>query len=310
MADSLRVVVIGAGRMGSTHLDAIDASRSVDAVAVVDPVATVRDQLHARGLATHASIEDALDAGGFDAALVAAPSDLHLGLIRTLMAARIPTLCEKPCGLASTETSGAIDLAAVAGVVLQIGYWRRFVPALRQLRDRIGSGRLGELALVQAWQWDGEPPSAAFRRRSGGIVRDMGVHEFDQIRWLSGQDLTVAGLVESSVISEPPVENDPESAAIVGTLSGGGVALISLGRRYAPGDSCWVEVIGTRDTVRSEFMSGAEADRIFHTALVDQIDAFAGAIHGSPSDGATAADAVAALRAAEQARTLPSQPGS
>ena len=204
-----------------------------------------------------------MGAGGFDAALVAAPSDLHLPIVRDLMAARIPTMCEKPCGLRSADTAQAAVLADAAGVVLQIGYWRRFVPELRRLRDRIVAGELGELALVQAWQWDGEPPSAEFRARSGGIARDMGVHEFDQIRWLSGQDIEIVDVVESAVTSDPPVEGDPESVAIVATMSGGGIALVSLGRRYPPGDSCWVEVMGTEGTQRSEFMFGPDADDVF-----------------------------------------------
>jgi myo-inositol 2-dehydrogenase/D-chiro-inositol 1-dehydrogenase len=305
MADPLRVLVIGAGRMGAVHLASLDSATFAKAVAVVEPVATLREQAHHRGLAAYESLDDALGAGGFDAALIAAPSDLHLGLVRRLMSERVPTLCEKPCGLRSVETSEAVGLAADAGVVLQIGYWRRFVPALRQLRERVGSGELGELALVQAWQWDAEPPSADFRARSGGIVRDMGVHEFDQIRWITGQELSIAGLVESSVTSDPPVENDPESVAIIGAISGGGVALISLGRRFGRGDSCWLEVIGTRDVARCEFMSGSDGDQVFRAALVDQVEAFAAAVGGRRGDAATAEDAVAALRAAEQASPLP-----
>ncbi len=287
--------------MGATHLDAIDVAPSADVVAVVDPIADALEPASRRGLACYLSVEEALGVGQFDAAVVSAPSDLHLGLLRSLMAARIPTLCEKPCGLASSETKEAAQLAADADTVLQIGYWRRFVPQLRDLRRRIHAGELGELALIQAWQWDGEPPAAGFRIRSGGIVRDMGVHEFDQIRWLTGQEVVVTGVAESAVTSVAPVANDPESVAVMGTLSGGGVALVSLGRRYAHGDSCWLEVIGTNDTARCEFMCGDDGDRVFRKALVDQVEAFVSAVRGSDGDGATAADAVAALAAAEQA---------
>jgi len=304
MADSLRVLVIGAGRMGAVHLASLDSATSAEAVAVVEPVARLREQAHDQGLAAYESLDDALGAGGFEAALIAAPSDLHLGLVRKLMSERVPTLCEKPCGLRSAETIEAAELATDTGVLLQIGYWRRFVPALRQLRERVVSGELGELALVQCWQWDGEPPSAGFLTRSGGIVRDMGVHEFDQIRWITGQELSITGLVESSVASDPPVENDPESVAIVGAISGGGVALISLGRRFARGDTCWLEVIGTHDVARCEFMSGSDGDRVFRAALVDQLESFTAAVRGRRRDGATAEDAVAALRAAEQASPL------
>jgi myo-inositol 2-dehydrogenase/D-chiro-inositol 1-dehydrogenase len=296
---SLRVLVIGAGRMGRVHLEAMDESDRVRAVAVVEPFTASREQLAGSGLELYESLDEALAAGGFDAALIAAPSGMHRELVDALMTAGVPTLCEKPCGLRSTDTQFAADRATVTGTPLQIGYWRRFVPALRALRDEIAGGALGDVALIQAWQWDGEPPAAAFRRTSGGPLLDMGVHEFDMVRWLTGQDITLQAVVDSDVDSVEPVEGDPESVLATGRLSGGGVAVISLGRRFDHGDCCWVEVIGTLGSRRCEFMMGAEGDRVFKRALVDQVEAFAARLQGEPSTAANADDAVAALTAVE-----------
>jgi myo-inositol 2-dehydrogenase/D-chiro-inositol 1-dehydrogenase len=301
---ALRLLLIGAGRMGRVHLAAIEASDAVRAVAVVEPVAASRQQLSERGLALFESLDTALSAGGFDAALVAAPSGLHRDLVEALTSAGVPTLCEKPCGLHSADTRHAADRAAATGTPLQVGYWRRFVPDLRDLRDEIAGGALGEIALIQAWQWDGEPPGAAFRRASGGPLLDMGVHEFDMVRWLTGQELTLQAVVESDVNSVEPVEGDPESVLAAGKLSGGGVVVVSLGRRFDHGDCCWVEVIGTRGSRRCEFMTGADGDAVFKRALVDQVEAFAAGLRGEPSTAATAADAVAALVAVEAATAL------
>lgn len=297
--DRLRLLVVGAGRMGRVHLAAIEASQAVRAVAVVEPFDAAREQLAGSGLALHADLADALAAGGFDAALIAAPSPLHPGLVAALMDARVPTLCEKPLGLHSSDTARAAEHAAAAGVPLQIGYWRRFVPELQALRAEIEAGTLGEVAFVQAWQWDGEPPAASFRRTSGGPLLDMGVHEFDMVRWLTGQDITLTAVVDSAVNSVEPVEGDPESVLATGRLSGGGVAAISLGRRYDRGDCCWVDVIGTAGSRRCEFMIGDAGDAVFKAALVAQVDAFAATVAGAPSTAATAADAVAALQAVE-----------
>ena len=296
---SLPLLVIGAGRMGRVHLEAMRASDHVRAVAVVEPFAAARDELRHSGLALYESLDEALAAGGFDAALVAAPSGFHRDLVDALMTAGVPTLCEKPCGLKSTDTRHAADCSATTGTPLQIGYWRRFVPELRALRDEIASGALGEVALIQAWQWDGEPPAAAFRRTSGGPLLDMGVHEFDMVRWLTGQDITLHAVVDSEVNSVEPVAGDPESVLATGKLSGGGVAVISLGRRFDHGDCCWVEVIGTHGSRRCEFMMGDAGDAVFKRALVDQVDAFAARLRGEPSTAATADDAVAALTAVE-----------
>jgi len=296
---SLRILVIGAGRMGRVHLEAMRGSDNVQPVAVVEPFAAAREQLAGTGLTVYASLDEALAAGGFDAALIAAPSGLHRDLVDELMTAGVPTLCEKPCGLKSSDTQHAADRAAATGTPLQIGYWRRFVPALRELRDEIVDGTLGEIALIQAWQWDGEPAAAAFRRTSGGPLLDMGVHEFDMVRWLTGQDITLQAVVDSEVNSVEPVEGDPESVLATGKLSGGGVAVISLGRRFDRGDCCWVEVIGTRGSRRCEFMMGDGGDDVFKQALVDQVEAFAARLRGEPSTAATADDAVAALTAVE-----------
>src|SRR6187200_1153133 len=103
-AMSLRVLVIGAGRMGRVHLDAMRGSDHVEPVAVVEPFAASREQLADSGLALYASLDEALAAGGFDAALIAAPTGLHRDLVDQLMTAGVPTLCEKPCGLKSTDT--------------------------------------------------------------------------------------------------------------------------------------------------------------------------------------------------------------
>jgi myo-inositol 2-dehydrogenase/D-chiro-inositol 1-dehydrogenase len=285
--------------MGRTHLDAMGASTAVRAVAVVEPIASARDALAGRGLELHADLGAALAAGGFDAALVAAPSPQHPELVAALVDAGVPTLCEKPCGLRSDDTARAAARAAGADVPLQVGYWRRFVPELQALRDDIAAGALGEIALVQAWQWDGAPPSAEFRRTSGGPLLDMGVHEFEMVRWLTGQEIELVAVVDSSVNSVESVDGDPESLLASGRLSGGGVAVISLGRRYDRGDCCWVDVIGTLGSRRCEFMIGDGGEAVFRAALVAQLDAFAATVRGAASTAATAADAVAALRAVE-----------
>jgi len=299
----LRLLVVGAGRMGRVHLGAIEASRSTT-VAVVEPSPETRSQLEGRGISLHHELSAAIEQGGFDAAVVAVPSAHPLEVVAALMGAGVPTLCEKPCGLTTDDTTEAARRARETNVLLQVGYWRRFVPELRRLRDEIASGKLGDIALALAWQWDGEPPEPHFRRSSGGILIDMGVHEFDQLRWLTGQEITLDSIVESSIFVEPYVADDAESIMVSGRFSGGGVASVSLGRRYDRGDSCWVEVIGTLGSRRCEFMVGSEGEQVFQQALVAQIDAFAAAVRGELSEGASADDAVAALAIAERGAAL------
>src|SRR4029077_11352986 len=139
----------------------------------------------------------------------------------------------------AAEAREASLIAAQAGVPLQIGFWRRFVPMLKGLRERVAAGTLGGIYLVACFQWDGAPPSAYFRAHSGGVFVDMGVHEFDQTRWLTGQEFGEIHAVAAEVAGEA-YPGDPESAQAVAALSGGSTAVISLGRRFPLGDVCKV----------------------------------------------------------------------
>src|SRR5919106_5635560 len=186
--ERVRIAVVGGGRMGRTHLQALRLSREAAAVALVDPVPAVRVAASADGLQSYASVDELIAAGGFDAALIAAPSDLHLELVDRLARHGIPILCEKPCGLFPEDAAAAAAAARAGGALLQIGYWRRFVPELGALRERASTGSLGEITLVVCHQWDSTPPPQTFRAHSGGIAVDMGVHEIDQVRWLLGQE--------------------------------------------------------------------------------------------------------------------------
>jgi myo-inositol 2-dehydrogenase/D-chiro-inositol 1-dehydrogenase len=241
-----------------------------------------------------------ISAGGFDAVLVCVPSDFHLDSIKRLVSAGMPILCEKPVGVTAVEAREAADLTKRAGLPFQIGFWRRFVPSLKRLRDRIAAGELGEIYLVACYQWDEKPPTAYFRTHSGGIFIDMGVHEFDQTRWLTGQEF---GKISSLFcgVAEEPWPGDPESAQAMAGLSGGTTALISLGRRFPLGDVCKVEVFGTKDAEESRFLWPPNADESFFGALRLQAESFARHVRGEPRDGAGGDDAAAALEAAERA---------
>lgn len=286
-----RLGLVGAGRMGRVHLRALSDSDAVRVVAVAEASDKARDALLDCDLALHADTAAMLHAGDIDGVLIAAPSTLHLPLVRQIAAAGLPLLCEKPCGITANDAREAAAIAERHGVKLQVAYWRRFVPSLQHLRQRIVTGGLGKLYCLNCYQWDGEPPSAQFQASSGGIFVDMGVHEFDQIRWLSGQEF---------VRLDAAVCAGEESAQALAALSGGSTALVSLGRRYPLGDVCRVEAFGSRDAEDCRFLWPPDGDAVFLDALRRQAEAFAAWVRGGEPLGATAADAVAALSAAEQ----------
>ena len=300
MAEVFRLAVVGAGRMGRTHMRALSNSDRVRVVAVVEPSEASRATLN-DDVAVYPDTASLLREGNVDGVLVAAPSTLHLQLVTQLAAAGVPILCEKPCGISASQASEAATIAARHGVKLQIAYWRRFVPSLQRLRQRIVAGELGALYFVACYQWDGEPPAAAFRTNSGGIFIDMGVHEFDQIRWLSGQEFTQIVPAVAEVGPGSPIAGDADSAQVLCKLSGGSTALVSLGRRFPLGDVCRVEAFGTRDAEDCRFLWPPDGESVFLQALKRQAEGFADWVRGGDAFGATAADAVAALEAAEKA---------
>jgi myo-inositol 2-dehydrogenase / D-chiro-inositol 1-dehydrogenase len=287
--------------MGLVHLDALRRSAGAEPVAAVDPRAGARDSVTAQGLDAYATVDELLAAGGFDAVLIAAPSDMHVELVTALARAGMPVLCEKPCGLTADDVRTAAQAADDAGTLLQVGYWRRFVPELVALRERIARGELGEITLVMSHQWDEHPPAADFRAHSGGIAVDMGVHEFDQIRWLLGQEFEDVAALPAGPRGDATSAIDPDAAVVTARLSGGSAATVLLSRRFPQPDSCWVEVMGTRGHERCLFMWGAGADRAFVDGMAAQADAFADAVRGGPVRGAGADDAAAALTVAARA---------
>lgn len=301
-SSAFRLGLVGAGRMGQTHLRALRDSTDVSIVAVAEPVEGLRDNVVTSfGVEGYSSLEDLLDAGGIEGVLIVTPSDSHVEVIRTVSAAKLPILCEKPCGIDAADTKMAQRYVSEAGVSLQIAYWRRFVPELQALRARIVGGELGDVLTVSCLQWDGEPPSAAFRARSGGIFVDMGVHEFDQARWLTGSNFKNLIASASTTITDPDVRDDPDSVQVLADLDSGATAFVSLGRHYAGGDMASVEVFGTRDHVVDSFLRPEDGEATQLDALRRQASAFATYARGGVCQGATVEDAIAALQAATNA---------
>ncbi len=297
----VRIALVGAGRMGSVHLKALQAAHGIEPVAVVDPAPAARAAVESQGIPVHESVEQLLDARVADAVLIAAPSDQHPQLVATFASAGVPVLCEKPLGVRVSDAVFAAGTAEEAGILLQVGYWRRFVPELRELRMRIATGKLGVINQLSCMQWDAELPSDQYRAHSGGIAIDMGVHEFDQTRWLLDQEIGwVAAVPAGRSLSPLASAADPDAVTILAELSGGAAATISLGRQFPHADSCWIEIWGTEGYARVPFMWDTAGEEVFLGAMIAQAESFARAVVGAEREGAGGEDAVAALTAAER----------
>jgi myo-inositol 2-dehydrogenase/D-chiro-inositol 1-dehydrogenase len=285
--------------MGTVHLAACGNSELLQVTAVADSSERTRTELAGAGLRCYPDADSLIAAGGIDAVIIATPTPTHQELSARLLAAGLPVLCEKPCGPSAAGLRRLGQIAEAVGAPLRIGYWRRFVPELGELRTEIRQGRLGGLLTLETGQWDERPPSPEYARQCGSIFADMAVHDLDQIQWLAGERITeVRALVRTGASS--PLAG--QAALLALSLESGLIAAASFGRWFPGGDTCWIRVHGTAGFRDLHFLRPPYSDDQMRSAVRAQDEAFAALVRGSPDERlATAADAEAALKTAETA---------
>jgi myo-inositol 2-dehydrogenase / D-chiro-inositol 1-dehydrogenase len=293
-----RLGLIGGGRMGRTHLRALEGSAQVAVVAVAEPFEAAAAQLRQQGLAVYPTVDEMFANTELDGVLIAVPTPQHIDTTRVALEAGVPVLCEKPFGLVPDAAREMGKLAGDKGLALQIAYWRRFVPQLMSLRSDLADGKYGAAHLLVCSQWDEAPPPVAFRQHSGGIYIDMGVHEIDQTLWLLGQDFAEVKAQAFPTTEDPEAENDVDSAQALVKLSGGTSTLVSLGRFYAGGDIVSVELFGSKSHTRFDVVSPETGEGPQLHALKLQAEAFARQARGAAPEGATAEEAARVLELA------------
>ena len=297
MSAPFRLGLIGGGRMGRTHLRALEGSTQVTVVAVAEPFEAAAAQLR-EGVAVYPTVEEMFASSELDGVLIAVPTPQHIDTTRKALEAGLPVMCEKPFGLVPEAARGLGKIAADQGQALQIAYWRRFVPQLMSLRSDLADGKYGAVHMLVCSQWDEAPPPLAFRQHSGGIYIDMGVHEIDQTLWLLGQDFAAMKAQAFPTTEDPQAENDVDSAQALVMLSGGTSTLVSLGRFYEGGDIVSVELFGSKGHTRFDVVSPETGEDPQLHALRLQAEAFARQARGAVPEGTTAEEAARVLELA------------
>src|SRR5215470_8309826 len=179
----MQIGLLGAGRMGAFHARVLAQSALVDGLSIadadVDRAAALAEELNAQCRPTP---EDVVS-GGVDALVIAAATTAHARLIHLAAGAGLPAFCEKPISLDLETTDAVLDHVKAAGTLLQIGFQRRFDPGYIAAREAVLAGSMGDLLLLRAAGHDAEPPSEDYVAGSGGIWRDLHVHDFDVLPW-------------------------------------------------------------------------------------------------------------------------------
>jgi myo-inositol 2-dehydrogenase/D-chiro-inositol 1-dehydrogenase len=245
----MRILVLGAGRMGAIRVEDLAADPRVDEVLVANRTESRAAGLAARFGAVHVPWTDAT-ASGADATVVAVGTDAHGSLLDEVLQQGRPVLCEKPIALTLRGTQHAIDLAERNGTALQIGFQRRFDPAIREVHDRIRDGRVGVLYSMTMTAHDHTPSPREFIAGSGGIFRDMHVHDLDLVRWLAGAEVETVYATKAVRAQHQYAEfDDADVSTILAVTSNGIQVLISGTRHDALGQDVRLEVHGSLDSV-------------------------------------------------------------
>ena len=184
---------------------------------------------------------------------ICTPTPTHAPLIELAAAAGKHVFCEKPIDLDPAVAARAVAAAERAGITLQVGFNRRFDPSFRAVRAAIASGEIGTLTMLRIVSRDPSPPPAEYVKSSGGLFRDMTIHDFDMARFLLGEE-PVSVTAVGSVLVDPAIGGVPDidSAAVTLVTASGKIAQISNSRRASYGYDQRIEVHGSTGMVRAD----------------------------------------------------------
>src|SRR4051812_5993863 len=246
----MRLGIMGMGRIGAFHAETLSGLDAVDSLVVPDPGAGAAASAAERFGATTVDSPEAVFAAGVDGVVIAAATDVHPELLLAAVKAGVPVFCEKPVAKDVEESLHVLRAVEDGGVEVHIGYNRRFDEGCAAARQAVVSGELGLLHTVRSTTLDPAPPPAAYVAVSGGIFRDCSVHDFDIVRWVTGQEV-VEVYATGSDRGDPMFAEagDVATAATVLSLQDGTVALVSNARYNAAGYDVRMELHGSEASI-------------------------------------------------------------
>jgi myo-inositol 2-dehydrogenase/D-chiro-inositol 1-dehydrogenase len=249
LSKQLAVGVAGLGRIGRHHVETLLGLDGVSvSVTDADPLRArqVADELGVRAVATP---EDLLEAG-VDALVIATSTPSHARLLQLAAASAAAVFCEKPVALDLATLDRVREAIDRAGIVVQVGFQRRFDAGYRAAHEAVATGSVGRILVMRAATHDPVPPPAEYIAASGGIFCDLHIHDFDAVRFVSGEEVTQV-YADGAGLDAPWVGelDDVDVAAAILHLSGGGLVIVSGTRRDPLGYDVRLEVFGTGDSI-------------------------------------------------------------
>ncbi|GAA4393192.1 inositol 2-dehydrogenase [Tsukamurella soli] len=241
----VRIGVLGCGRIGRVHADSIAATRGAELARVFDPIeASAREVGETYGAPWTTSAAEILDDPTIDGIVVASPTPTHVDLLSRGVRAGKAVLCEKPIDLDLARVDACrADLGDLTDRVM-LGFNRRFDPSFADIRARVGAGEIGGLEQLVIISRDPAAPPISYIEASGGLFRDMMIHDLDLARFFLGDVVEVSALGSNLVSDEIAAAGDIDGAVVTLRGAGGQLATITNSRRCAFGYDQRLEAFG------------------------------------------------------------------
>lgn len=322
----LKVGLLGAGRIAGVHATAITANAGSTLAAVSDFVPDNAERLAAQYGSTARTTDEIIADDSIGAVLIASSTDTHSDLIEAATAAGKAVLCEKPVDLSLERARACQAAAAKNGQPVMIGFNRRFDPHFAALKAALDAGEVGSAEMLAITSYDPAPPPIEYIKVSGGLFRDMMIHDFDMANFIMGQAPVSVSAVGSCLVDPAIGEaGDVDTAAVTLTYADGRIATIRNTRRAGYGDQR-VELQGSEGMlqvgnlnenllVKSSASGVTSAKPVlfflerYMPAYAAEWNAFVNAVETGSAMPVTLEDGVAALAMAEAA-TLSAQSGN
>jgi len=252
---SSRIALLGAGRMAQVHAASIIEAGATVAV-VYDTVDEAAKNLAARtGARVASSAQEAIHDAAVDAVMIASSSDTHVPLLREAVKAGKPALSEKPLAPSWQEARQFVqDIGEAAARKIFLGFNRRFDVGHSRLREGVRAGQIGRLEQLTITSRDPAPPPLDYIPRSGGLFRDMMIHDFDMARFVAGDEPIVSCTAHGSSIIDPAIGKlgDIDTASVTLLTAQGCIITILNSRRCAYGYDQRVEAFGAQGMLLSD----------------------------------------------------------
>ena len=316
---TLRFAILGAGRIGQVHARAVAGTPGAKLVAIADPLVAAAEAVKAAYGCDIRSI-DAIEASAdIDAVVICTPTDTHADLIERFTKVGKAVFCEKPVDLSVARVQACVKAVAAHKGTVMVGFNRRFDPDFMALKATIDAGTIGVVEMITITSRDPGAPPADYINRSGGIFRDMTIHDFDMARWLLGEEVETVQAAASVLTDKKIAElGDFDSVNVILRTATGKQAIITNTRRATYGYDQRVEVLGSAGMVYAQNQSenrvvvadksgfrSAPLLNFFMTryiaAYANEIAAFIAAVNAGTETPTTTHDGLMALALAEAA---------